>query len=454
MKAILMIGIMLLAGECARAEEKPNLKTSGATETEQLAPNLQPSTPCFRPKSDQYYQWAMDRHNDLVKQAKEADIEVAFYGDSLIQFLDDEVWAREARPLKAGNFGISSDRVEHLLWRLQHGELEGLKRLKVAVVMIGSNNYGSPSSAASIAEGIGLVLKTIRQRQPQARILLLGLSPEGWNKDDDSRRRIRAINALLAGFQARKLCNAYLDWGDVLLHADGSMNRRLSKDGCHYSKAGSEAFFSAVKPAVLKCLKEVAEKLEAENAVILGKATVFADPKASRATAVKALGQRGSGLRFDNAPAAKKLAIRYASKTEMGTYSVQVNDRPPVKVNFHSTGAWDTYYTNAIIDVDIPAGATLKLLSQEGDGEWSIDYILLGTDDLGLKPDIWNLPRFVPAAGKYARIGNRWISIRPRNGSVRRSSASGITSHPRWCRKRAIGITATCTGAGRINRGT
>jgi alpha-L-fucosidase len=144
------------------------------------------------------------------------------------------------------------------------------------------------------------------------------------------------------------------------------------------------------------------EKLEAEKAALLGKAVVFADPKASGGNAVKALGEPGSGLRFDKVPAAKKLAIRYASKTGNGSYSIQVNDQPPIKVNFHSTGAWDTFYTNAIIDVDIPAGATLKLSSDAGDGEWSVDYILLGFSDLGLKPDIWNLPRFVPAPGKYA----------------------------------------------------
>jgi alpha-L-fucosidase len=144
-----------------------------------------------------------------------------------------------------------------------------------------------------------------------------------------------------------------------------------------------------------------ADKLEAEKAVPLGKAVAFADPKASGGNAVKALGEPGSGLRFDKVPAAKKIAIRYASKTEMGTYSIQVNEQTPVKVNFHSTGAWDTFYAYTIIDVKIPAGATLKVLSGQGDSEWSVDYILTGNDDLGLKPDIWNLPRFVPAPGKF-----------------------------------------------------
>ena len=145
-----------------------------------------------------------------------------------------------------------------------------------------------------------------------------------------------------------------------------------------------------------------AEKIEAEKAALLGKAAVFTDAKASGRMAVRASAEPGSGLRFDKVPAAKKLAIRYASMTEMGTYSVQVNDQPPVKVNFHSTGAWDTYYTHAIIDVDIPAGASLKLLSGQGDADWSVDAILLDDGDLGMMPDIWNLPRFVPAAGKFS----------------------------------------------------
>ena len=143
------------------------------------------------------------------------------------------------------------------------------------------------------------------------------------------------------------------------------------------------------------------DKFEAENAVAMGKATRFFDSMASGGSAVKALGGTGSGLRFDKIPAARKIAIRYASMTGNGTYSIQVNDQPPLKVNFHSTGAWNTFYTNAVVDVDIPAGATLKLLAQDGDADWTVDFILLGNDDLGLKPDIWNLPRFKPSAGKF-----------------------------------------------------
>jgi lysophospholipase L1-like esterase len=237
----------------------PQLLTSlGLTESAApepaLPPDLQPVTPRFRPVSNgDDYKWAMGRHEDLVKQAHTQPIEVALYGDSLTQFFDNDVWAREMAPLKAGNFGISSDKVENLLWRVQHGEADGMK-LKLAVVMIGTNNLGAPAPGP-VAAGIELVLKEIAQRQPQARILLLGIPPAGWNKTDGTRSSAKAINALLAEFKARKLCDAYLDWGDVLLEPDGSQSKALVKDGWHFTKAGYEAYVKAVKPMISKCLQ-------------------------------------------------------------------------------------------------------------------------------------------------------------------------------------------------------
>jgi lysophospholipase L1-like esterase len=248
-----MIGMLLLAGVCAVAEEKSAPPQTDASETEVIPPDKLPVTPRFRPKSNgKDYEWAMGRHEDLVKQAQTQPIKVAFYGDSLTQFFDDEVWTREIAPLKGGNFGISGDKVENLLWRVHNGEADHMK-LKVAVVMIGTNNLGAPA-AAPVAAGIELVLKTIVKKQPQARILLLGVPPAGWNATDGTRSMAKQINELLAKFKGRHLCDAYLDWGHVLLEPDGAMSKTLSKDGWHYTKDGYEAYIKEVKPELLKCL--------------------------------------------------------------------------------------------------------------------------------------------------------------------------------------------------------
>jgi len=237
MKAKMMIGMVVLAAVCARAEEKPP------------SPDLLPVTPlCDK--------WTIDRHNALVEQARTSPIEVALYGDSLTQNFGNEeanrpIWDREMAPLKAGNFGISGNKVENLLWRLQNGELDKMK-LKVAVVMIGTNNLGSPPKA--VAEGIKLVLQTIALRQPQARILLLGVPPAGWDATDEKRAAAKAINAVLAGYKQQNLCDAYLDWGGALLDADGTLSHQMSMDGYHYTPAGYEIYVKTVKPVLLQCL--------------------------------------------------------------------------------------------------------------------------------------------------------------------------------------------------------
>jgi alpha-L-fucosidase len=100
-------------------------------------------------------------------------------------------------------------------------------------------------------------------------------------------------------------------------------------------------------------------------------------------------------------PAAGKLAIRYAS-TNVGTISVTVNDQPARKVNVHSSGAFTNSFLNAIIELAIPAKATLTISVATNDVAVNIDKIIVGNGDLGLRPDIWNLPPLPVAAGLYS----------------------------------------------------
>src|SRR6185436_4266852 len=102
-------------------------------------------------------------------------------------------------PRHAVNFGIRGDRTQHVLWRLQHGNLDGLARPakgsapKLAIIMIGTNNSGS-DSAAKIADGIGAVVHATREKLPDAKILLLGVFPRSEKPSDPIRARIADIN--------------------------------------------------------------------------------------------------------------------------------------------------------------------------------------------------------------------------------------------------------------------
>jgi alpha-L-fucosidase len=139
---------------------------------------------------------------------------------------------------------------------------------------------------------------------------------------------------------------------------------------------------------------------EAEAAKRVGGAAKVADMSASGGRSVR-LSKLGEGVKFTKLPAAGKLAIRYAS-TNVGTISVAVNDQPARKVNIHSSGALTNSFLNAIIELAIPAKATLTISVATNDVAVNIDRIVVGDGDLGLPPDIWNLPPLPVAAGPYS----------------------------------------------------
>ncbi len=151
------------------------------------------------------------------------------------------------------------------------------------------------------------------------------------------------------------------------------------------------------EPAALQRARNTVRTFEAESATRIGGAATVADAEASSGRSVS-LNMPGQGVRFTRLPAASRLAIRYAS-TSVGTVSVSVNDQPARKVNVHSSGALTGSFLNAIIDLVIPARATLAIIQAPGDAAVSVDRIVVGDGDLGLAPDIWNLPPLRVAAG-------------------------------------------------------
>ena len=139
---------------------------------------------------------------------------------------------------------------------------------------------------------------------------------------------------------------------------------------------------------------------EAENAKRIGGASKVADRGASGGSLV-GLSKPSQAVKFTRLPVASKLAIRYAS-TNVGTISVAVNDQPARKVNVHSSGALTNSFLYAIIELAIPAKATLTVSLATNDVAVNIDRIVVGDGDLGLPPDIWNLPPLPVAAGSYS----------------------------------------------------
>jgi len=139
--------------------------------------------------------------------------------------------------------------------------------------------------------------------------------------------------------------------------------------------------------------------IKAGSGVKLGMAREVSDPAVPGGITV-CFEKQGDGLKFFHLPAAKKIAIHYAS-LNCGTFSIYLNGIFKKKINFHSSGAALSSYLNAVIDLPVPANAVLTLQLDHGDAALSIDRIALGTGDIGLKPDIWNLPELAIQKGKY-----------------------------------------------------
>jgi hypothetical protein len=139
---------------------------------------------------------------------------------------------------------------------------------------------------------------------------------------------------------------------------------------------------------------------EAKSAELISGASKVNDTVASGGSLVE-LAEPGQGVKFAGLPAASRLAIRYAS-VKVGTISVAVNDQPTRKVNVHSSGALTNSFLHAIIDLAIPANATLTISLATNDVAVNLDKIIVGDGDLGLPPDTWNLPPLPVAAGPYS----------------------------------------------------
>ena len=164
---------------------------------------------------------------------------------------------------------------------------------------------------------------------------------------------------------------------------------------------------------------------EAETATIIGNSATINDSKSSGGFLIS-LSRKGDGIQFYNMPSANKLAIRYASLS-VGTISVRVNNQPPRKVNIHSSGALKGSFLYSVVDISIKNHDSLTIILDEKDSSVNIDKIMVGKGNLGLPPDIWNLPVLPIAKGRYPADWN---------------GLSRLYSVPDWWREAKFGAWA------------
>jgi lysophospholipase L1-like esterase len=219
--------------------------------------------PCTQDRDWPTYDWAK-RHAAVTKITTDRQASLVFIGDSITQMFGGaphdrgqpgkDIWEKFYAKRSVSNLGFGYDYLENTLWRLQHGELDGAKA-KAIVMHIGTNNAGK-NTPEEIAAGVRALLEEIRQRQPQAHILLMAIFPRG-PKPDAMRAKLDTTNKLLAEVaQSAPNQITFLDIGAKFLQPDGTIAKEIMGDYLHPSAKGYELWAEAIEPHLVKLLGE------------------------------------------------------------------------------------------------------------------------------------------------------------------------------------------------------
>ena len=202
--------------------------------------------------------WWTTRHEDTVARIRQGKVDLLLIGDSITQGWGNEgrrIWDTYYGHRRAVNLGFNSDRTEHVLWRLDHGEIDGIAP-KLVVVMIGTNNTGARHDPPEeTVAGIQAILTTLHTRVPGAKILLLGVFPRGDSADDPLRRLNVTINDRLHTYADNQQV-FFLDLSRHFLDDRGRLSQDLMPDYLHPNERGYHVWADGMEDLVRNLLGE------------------------------------------------------------------------------------------------------------------------------------------------------------------------------------------------------
>jgi lysophospholipase L1-like esterase len=244
---LIAASVIFLNGTKSFAQETNQISTTNAVNTAVV-----PAIPAMR-------NWVA-RHESFIALAKTNPIDLLFMGDSITDYWRTRglnIWNQLYAPRRAANFGISGDRTENVLWRIDHGELDGIKP-KVVVLLIGTNNTKQNNklvnTTSEIIEGVTAVVNDIRTKLPDSKILLLGIFPRGRTLDDSQRAQVALVNTVIAKLDDGKMIK-FLDIGSNFLESDGTISKNIMPDALHPTTRGYQIWADAMEPTLAEMMK-------------------------------------------------------------------------------------------------------------------------------------------------------------------------------------------------------
>ncbi|WP_164078328.1 GDSL-type esterase/lipase family protein [Alteromonas facilis] len=191
----------------------------------------------------------MSRHQQKLQDIKRIGdkIRLVFIGDSIIEGWETKAlsnWQKAFSHYGPLNLGFGGDRTEHVLWRLNNGELSGYTAHAI-VLLIGTNNTGHRQDPADqTAAAISDIINTIQNQQPHAHIILHSLLPRAKRPTHRLRQLNESINALIAPLADnpciswKNINHLFLD--DTGLMLDGVMDDYLHPNAEQYPRWANE----------------------------------------------------------------------------------------------------------------------------------------------------------------------------------------------------------------------
>jgi len=191
------------------------------------------------------------KHRETIMSEEDGSFDAVLCGDSITHFWEQagkDVWKENFGDLKTLNLGYSGDRTQHLLWRLKNGELDGYKAGNV-ILMIGTNNTEDPPE--DVAAGIKAALAVIREKQPEARVILMPIFPRDETKDSHRRLKNEKVNEMIKEY-ADGQSVVWLDINAGLSEPNGDLSPKMFPDLLHPSEAGYRVWAESLRPYLKK----------------------------------------------------------------------------------------------------------------------------------------------------------------------------------------------------------
>jgi len=200
------------------------------------------------------YEWN-ERHESVLQQNRATKPDVLMIGNSITHYWggqpyhrihrNQQAWDELFQGLTVTNMGFGWDRIENVLWRIHHGELEGVNPKHVCL-MIGTNNISIKEPAAQIAQGIVELVELIRRRLPETHIHVLKIFPRR-----DMNADVKAVNQLLEQKLPTDALTHLVDLTPVLTLPNGQPDPSLyGTDGLHPAAKGYQKIAQALKEIV------------------------------------------------------------------------------------------------------------------------------------------------------------------------------------------------------------